>query len=369
LWIGCLVMVVLVVMIAGLLYYLTVSGVPRTQVAAAITQTPTAVQAQPTWEEPISTPIPTPTATPPPTSEPTEIAVPGVPALAAEEGNPPESGKQIDAGCNRQVEARADEAVVVNWSRVVAEDSKTDYLAQWLKVAYYDVRLDGVPITDLGLLKYYRGSACGDDGKCGPALTWWVNVGLLSVGAHHVTFDTHTTRAVSDGFDANPADGELDIYGPELVEARSCDIIVVESAAPAVTTTAAPPPPPPPPQQPQQPQQEPTPTEVPTLPTPTTTPQSGCAPEAGKGAVEIVNQVYGEILIDITDKANGQVVYEKVTVLGTDTASGGGHACFQLAPGSYTVGFNTPTQSGSKSVDITAGQSLTLIIEKGMLGG
>lgn len=254
-WAGVVVVAVLMVgvVLGGLYYYLAVLRVPPTQAPTGIAEKPAALQAQQIWVEPTLTS--TPTATSAPTPEPVEIAVPGLSAIVAEEGEPPQNVRQINASCNSQVEVRTDEPVIINWDWRAAQDSETDYLAQWLDVAYYDVRLDGVPITKVGSFKYYRTESCGDKGQCGPTLRWWVNVGLLSAGTHHVTLDAYTTRAVSDGFDINPADGEPDVYGPGLAEQHFCDVNVAEigTPIPAPTSSASTPTP------------TPTPTQGPTL--------------------------------------------------------------------------------------------------------
>jgi hypothetical protein len=247
-WIGVIVATILMggAIIGGLYYYLTVLDIPhpkdisQTQMPPEISQTPTAVQTQPVLVEPPS--LPTPTATPLPVPEAVTIVVGGVPALTAEEGEPPENITGIDAGCNRQVEISADEPLILRWSWTVAEDSETGYLAQWLEAAYYDVRLDGVPITELGSLNYYRTEGYHANNLRGPALEWWVKAGILPAGAHRVTIESYTTRAVSDGFDVDPADGQLDIYGPGLVDAGFCDIsvVAVEVAAPTPEVSSTP---------------------------------------------------------------------------------------------------------------------------------
>ncbi|MEJ2560406.1 MAG: hypothetical protein P8186_30140, partial [Anaerolineae bacterium] len=177
-----------------------------------------------------------------PVPEPVTIVVGGVPALTAEEGEPPENVTWIDAGCNRQAEISAGEPLILKWSWTVAEDSETGYLAQWLEAAYYDVRLDGVPVTQLGLLNYYRTEGYHVQDMRGPALEWWINVGLLPAGAHRVTIESYTTRAVTNGFDVDPADGQLDVYGPGLVDAGFCNIsvVAVEAAAPMPNPTPTP---------------------------------------------------------------------------------------------------------------------------------
>jgi hypothetical protein len=247
-WIGVIVATMLIggAIIGGLYYYLTVLDRPQpkdispAQIPPAISQTPAAVQAQ---AVPVESPsLPSPTATPLPVPEPVTIVVGGVPALTAQEGEPPENMAGIDAGCNRQVEIRAGEPLVLRWSWTVAEDSEAGYLAQWLESAYYDVRLDGVPVTQLSLLNYYRTEGYHVNDLRGPALEWWVNAGILPAGAHHVTIESYTTRPVTNGFDVDPADGELDVYGPGLVDAGFCNInvIALEAAVPTPNPTSTP---------------------------------------------------------------------------------------------------------------------------------
>lgn len=247
-WIGVIAATILIgaAIIGGLYYFLTVLNVPNprsispAQIPPEISQAPTAVQAQAVPVEPPS--LPTPTASPLPVPGPVTIMVGGVPALTAEEGEPPENITGIDAGCNRQVEINAGEPLILRWSWTVAEDSETGYLAQWLEAAYYDVRLDGVPVTELGSLNYYRTEGYHVNDLRGPALEWWVNAGILPAGAHRVTIESYTTRAVTNGFDVDPADGQSDAYGPGLVDSGSCNISVVaaEAAAPMPNPTPTP---------------------------------------------------------------------------------------------------------------------------------
>jgi len=165
------------------------------------------------------------------------VTVPGIPAVAIEERQMPQNiGSVINPFCNGRIEVKANESILISWQQRVT----ADYLTQWLESVYYDASLDSIPITDRGPLYYYRDESCGENGLCGPTLTWWTNVGLLDIGPHRVMLDWYTTRAVSDGFDQEPVDGELDSYGPGQVGSGFCDIVVVEVPTPTFTPTPTP---------------------------------------------------------------------------------------------------------------------------------
>jgi hypothetical protein len=242
-WVGVIVVTILAVggIIGGLYYYLTVLSVPPTPAPAEIPQTPMATEAQPAQVEPTPTATPAPTATPSQSPEPIEIVVGGVPAAAAQEREVPQDiSNQVDPFCNGEIEIKADEPILISWQRRVADDDETDYLAQWLEAAYYDIRLGGRPITDLGTFHYQRGESCDQSGLCGPTLTWWINVGLLEAGTHYLTLEWYTDRAISNGLDVEPADGEVDLFGPGPAGEGFCEIIVVETVTPTPEATATP---------------------------------------------------------------------------------------------------------------------------------
>jgi hypothetical protein len=227
--------------LAALAYFLNIALIPpvieATPVAKASRLQPEPTHTPTATDIPTFTPTSTSTPLPAPTLEAT-VVVPGIPALAAEEQVEPKDIKKIDAFCNSQIEVKSNEPIVIGWEQRVAGEGETDYLGQWLENVYYDVRLDGVPITELSPLNYFRSEACGDDGLCGPILNFWVNVGLLDLGTHHLSLEWYTVRAISNGFDRDPADGELDIFGPGQAGTGFCDIAVVEAATPTPTPTS-----------------------------------------------------------------------------------------------------------------------------------
>ena len=240
LWIAIIAVTILLIgaIIGGLYYYLVALSAPHTAEPIQVGPVSTSVQQPVIQPGPSLTPALT--ATPLPTREPVEIIVAGAPALAAEEGEPPENINRVGPGCNGQVEFRADQPLVLAWGWAAATGSQSDYLAEWQEAAYYDLRLGGVPVTEFGTLRYYRTESCDDSNNCWPALSWWVNVGILPAGIHHVTLETYITRAVSDGFDVEPADGKLDVYGPGLVSTRSCDIVIAAVETPTPTPEPTP---------------------------------------------------------------------------------------------------------------------------------
>jgi hypothetical protein len=86
-----------------------------------------------------------------------------------------------------------------------------------------------------------------------------------------------------------------------------------------------------------------------------TEPQVSCVPEAGKGALYVVNYVDNEVVVDVSDQSG---ILQTAIIPGVDTAPSGGYFCFQLAPGHYVVGANSPSASAYAEVDITGGQVL-----------
>jgi hypothetical protein len=85
-----------------------------------------------------------------------------------------------------------------------------------------------------------------------------------------------------------------------------------------------------------------------------------CTPELGKGSLEVVNYVDNEVVIDVSDQTG---IIGTATVPGVDTQPNGGRACFQLAPGHYVIGANTPGQTAYTELNIVEGQSLILSIK------
>ena len=215
LWVGiAVVLAVLIVAGAlGYLYYLRTQPTPLPTLAAPVL-VPTA-----------TTPL---ELTPSPTPEP--LRVPGVAAaVAQQQAVPPEAVNKIDPLCNNTIEVVANEPVLVVWQQRLAQaDAQTDYLAQWLAAAYYDLSLDGHPLT---ALNYQQ--------EPGPTLTWWVNAGLLPIGRHHLRLQWYTSRRISSGLDLSPADGQVDTFGPGPAGEGVCELVVPEFVA-ATTPTPAP---------------------------------------------------------------------------------------------------------------------------------
>ncbi len=89
--------------------------------------------------------------------------------------------------------------------------------------------LDGRPITERGGLHYHQ--------TAGPTLNWWINIGLLEPGTHYLRVQWYTNREISNGLDIQPADGQMDFFGPGAAGEGHCEIIV---AAPTVAITATP---------------------------------------------------------------------------------------------------------------------------------
>jgi hypothetical protein len=225
---------IVAVLIGGVLAYLYfASAAPSTPAA----QAPAAGPGEPTQPLPTATDTPTPPATPTPKpEEPTPpqkpLQVPGIAAAAAiEQPAPADVATQIDPFCNQKIEVVPDQPLLVSWSQpLAAADGQNDFLAQWLEAASYDITLDGRPITDRGAFHYYRSP--------GPTLTWWVNIGTLDPGAHYLRVQWYTSREISSGLDANPADGQRDLFGPGAAGEGYCEI-VVPAPTPEATPAAA----------------------------------------------------------------------------------------------------------------------------------
>ncbi|MBN1993296.1 MAG: FHA domain-containing protein [Anaerolineae bacterium] len=245
-WVG-LAVIIATLIVGGALGYLYYSRVYQPEATAQAVLSPTLEPTQMPTATPIPTQTPTPTSipeqTPTPTLSPTPapIQVPGIPAAGANERQPPpDISSKISPFCNREVEVKANEPVLIAWQRRVADDGETDYLAQWLEAAYFDLRLDGRPVTDLGALNYYRDESCAENGLCGPTLNWWVNIGLLETGSHHLSLELYTDREISNGLDVDPADGRPDLFGPGPAGEGFCDIVVAPAATPLVEVTPTP---------------------------------------------------------------------------------------------------------------------------------
>jgi hypothetical protein len=239
LWVGLAVLVVALI-VGGILGYLYFSQLPQTPAATEIARA--AEIAPPTAT---SVPTSTPTFEPTLTSTPEPRQVPGLPAaIAQEQALPANIVNEVDPFCEGRIEVEADEPVYVRWSRRLAEaDQETDYLAQWLDSAYYDLSLDGRPISRLNY-----------DRSAGPSLNWWHNLGLLSTGTHYLRIQWYTSRPISNGLDVDPTDGQLDTFGPGPAGEGYCEIVVPTARIAAATAT-------------------PTPTAIPTTPAPTATPE------------------------------------------------------------------------------------------------
>jgi hypothetical protein len=241
-WVG-LALIIAVLIVGAALGYLFYSRAAQTQptVQAVVPPTPTLPQAPTPIPTQAPTPTPAPTSTPTLSPTPAPIQVPGIPAVGAEERQPPQNiTNKISPFCEREIEVEANEPVLISWQRRVADDDQTDYLAQWLEAAYFDLRLDGRSITNWGALNYYPDESCAESGLCGPALNWWINVGLLEAGTHHLTLEWYTDREISNGLDVEPADGQVDVFGPGLAGESFCDIVVAEAATPVAEVTATP---------------------------------------------------------------------------------------------------------------------------------
>jgi hypothetical protein len=235
-WLAMVSLVLLAAVIVGgglLFLYYTRAAQPA---AVQPSPVPPPTQAPPT-ETPTATPLPPePGLTTPAAVVPT-VRVPGIAAAAAQERSLPAGiSTQIDPFCNDTVEIDADKPVVVSWFRQTAAPAETDYPAEWLNAVYFDLTIDGHPITDRGTFNYYR--------SAGPTLTWWVNVGLLEPGSHYLRAQWYTNRKVSSGLDQEPLDGQPDYFGPGAAGDGYCQLVVPQPVA-AVTPTASPTPAPP----------------------------------------------------------------------------------------------------------------------------
>jgi hypothetical protein len=229
------VVIILGAILAALFFFVIPRGDRRINVAlppSTATQAAAALVGSPA-----PSPSPAPSLSLTPTLSPTPEPVftpPGLAAMLAEERVQSQtSGRRVDPFCNAQIEVKANEPVLISWEQRLATDGDTDYLVQWLDAVYFDIRLDGKPVTELGRpLNYSLDESCAGDGPCSSVLNWWINLGLLNPDAYHLTLDWYTDRPTSSGLDLEPADGKLDVFGPGRVGGGSCDILVVAVSAP-----------------------------------------------------------------------------------------------------------------------------------------
>ena len=233
--VGGVVLLVAILIIGGLVFLYATTFAPATAVVQPPTPTPQPAQA--VAEVATATPIPpaspTPEAAPSPTPTPLPLVVPGLPAGSAREQlPPPEVTTRLSPFCNDTIEVKANEPLLVSWSqRLAAPTDQTDYRSQWLASAFYDITLDGRPVTERGSFHYYQ--------TAGPTLHWWINIGLLEPGAHYLRVQWYTSREISSGLDIQPADGQMDFFGPGAAGEGHCEIIVAAPTA-ALTNTPTP---------------------------------------------------------------------------------------------------------------------------------
>lgn len=224
-WVA-LIVVFVAIIVAGVLGYLFFAG-PLQNTPAEVADPPTAtvtplpVSTLPAESEQPSTPAGEAT----PTFEP--IVVPGLLGAAAlQQAMPVDTINKVDPFCGTAIDVVANEPVIITWQRQLAQpDGSTDYLADWLISTHYDLTLDGRPVTNLSYQK-----------DSNMSLTWWANLGLLPAGKHYARMQWYTNRPVSTGLDIDPADGQMDVYGPGPAGEGHCEIIVPEDAVVAETS-------------------------------------------------------------------------------------------------------------------------------------
>jgi len=247
-------------LVAGLLYF-RVGG-------RAQSPTPTVAAVLPSPALP-DTPTPGAETPTPSESSPTVTAlpVPGVAAAAASQQTFPIGAlNEVDPFCESRVEVTANSPVFITWQQPLAETSNgTDYVAQWLDSVYYEISVNGRPLTQLN----YQ--------QDGSTLTWWSDLGILPPGNHYLSLRWYTNRQISTGLDTEPADGQPDLFGPGLAGESFCEIAVPEVIALATPTPAPSPTP--------IPQPTSTPTPVPqAAPLPTLTPTTPPTASSAQGA-------------------------------------------------------------------------------------
>ncbi len=250
-WMVVGVVVTLVLLIVGvglaLLYFTNAyqPASPTIDPASLLATTPPEIPAA-------DTPPPAETDTvqgvaPTPTDAP--VSVPGIPAaLAREMPMPGNFVTKVNPFCADTINIAPDEPVLLNWSRRLASsDSETDYKTQWLESVYYDITLNGQPVTDRGTLNYMVNGA---------SLDWWMNLGLLEPGLHYLRVQWYASRKISTGLDVDPADGQVDIFGPGAAGQGYCALQISE---PTLSQKG---------------------TSTPEMPTPTSTPLASPTPAA-----------------------------------------------------------------------------------------
>jgi hypothetical protein len=262
-------LLIILFLVAGLVYFRFAPQAepPTPTLVAALPSPALADTATPTVE------TPTP-AGPPPTA--TALQVPGLAAVAAkQQAFPAGALNKVDPFCKRKIEASATVPIFMTWQEQLAEaDDETDYVAQWLNSVYYEVSLDGRPITEIN---YQR-----DDST----LDWWGYLGILPAGSHYLSIRRYASRPISTGLDVEPADGKPDVFGPGLAGEGFCEIAVPEIIAAATPTpepTSTPQPTPTPIPQVQPPPRStdtPIPTSSPTVQAPTPVPPNPPSIEA-----------------------------------------------------------------------------------------
>ncbi len=218
-----LLIVLTAVIVAGILGYLFFFQTPAaTPTEAAlpptITVTPQPVETSPSEVNEVADVSPAATVAP--------IEVPGLLGAAAmQQAMPADVINKIDPFCGKTVEVAANEPVYLHWQRRLApSDGTTDYLADWLIATHYDLTIDGRPIPNLS----YRQQPDA-------TLNWWANLGLLPAGKHYVRIQWYTNRPVTNGLDVDPADGQMDTFGPGPVGEGFCEIEVPETTLSADT--------------------------------------------------------------------------------------------------------------------------------------
>jgi hypothetical protein len=229
-WLGLVMVIIIAIIVAGGLGYLFFSRSSPAEVAGppTATVTPLPVETLAATKQPA-----TPVSDVTPTFEP--IHVPGLLGAAAlQQQIPANTINKIDPFCGTSIEVVPNEPVIITWQRQLAQpDGSADYLADWLIAAQYDLTLDGRPITNLSYQK-----------DSDSLLTWWANLGLLPAGKHYARIQWYTNRPVSSGLDIDPADGQMDIYGPGPAGEGHCEIVVPQSAVatktPSTTTSVTP---------------------------------------------------------------------------------------------------------------------------------
>jgi hypothetical protein len=292
LWVVGALIVVLLLITGALAYH-------RYDATPAVSPTAIAFTVTPATDTP--SPPPEPTAPPgEPTVTPHLIRAPGLPALSAlKQAPPPGISNVVDPFCNREIELPGEEPVFIAWQSPLAADADIDYSADWLAAVFYDISLDGQPLSAFNVHQPAHD----------PSLHWWANLGLLPPGKHYLRVQQYTNRPISNGLDLAPVDGQLDQFGPGLAGEGFCEIVIPPPELP-VTPTATPtstwtP--------------EPEPTEPPPTVQPQPQPAAGPAPLGifqdfeTQSAWKLGDQAYGELTRSskqvFSGKGSGQLSY------------------------------------------------------------